>query len=150
MLWIALYLPDLALQIAARSEHECTTKAQRRPLVIQHGPANRPLVFAANTPARSMGIEPAMPVAGAQALINDLLVQTRDPKREDVALHNLALWAGQFTPVPSRRVSRMGGATGLCRLSHYRRVFRVWCSTCPSRCEINGTQAYHRQRVSAG
>ncbi len=98
MLWIALYLPDLSLQIAARSEPQSVTKASRCPLVIQHGPTNRPLVFAANAAARAMGIETAMPVAGAQALVNDLLVLTRHPQQEDAALHNLALWAGQFTP----------------------------------------------------
>src|SRR5436309_10439982 len=94
MLWIALYLPDLSLQLAVRAGQGHTT-----PLVIFDGPANRPCIFAANAVARDAGIVSAMPLAAARALVTDVLCLARDPKKEEAALANLAGWATQFTPM---------------------------------------------------
>jgi protein ImuB len=96
MLWIALYLPDLSLQLAARA-----TAAPVAPLVIFEGAAQRPLVFAANPAAREHGVHAGMPLAAARALVTDLQVLPREVTREDAALSNLAAWATQFTPTVS-------------------------------------------------
>jgi protein ImuB len=92
MLWIALYLPELSLQIAARG-------LQRdRAIVIKDGPVNRPIVAAANEIAKSLGIQICVPVAAAEALASNLLVVARNKDNETHALERLAAWALQFTP----------------------------------------------------
>lgn len=93
MLWIALSLPELPLQLAQRSAPALTTA-----LVIAEGHATRPLVCCANAAARARGVSAGMPVAAARALAGELTVLPRDTKAEAQALHNLACWAGQFTP----------------------------------------------------
>lgn len=93
MLWIALSLPELPLQLAQRSTTELGN-----PLVIAEGPTTRPLVCCANTAAMERGIMAGMPVAAARALAGELTVVPRDMAAEAQALHNLACWAGQFTP----------------------------------------------------
>ncbi len=92
MLWIALYLPELSLQIAARGMRE------DRVIVIKDGPANRPIVAAANDLAKSLGIQIGVPVAAAEALASNLLVVARNKDNETHALERLAAWALQFTP----------------------------------------------------
>ena len=92
MLWIALYLPELSLQVAARGLQ------QNRAIVIKDGPANRPIVIAANDIALSLGVQPGAPVAAAEALASDLLVVARNKDNEAHALERLAAWALQFTP----------------------------------------------------
>lgn len=92
MLWIALFLPVLPLQLAQRGT------ATSGPLIIAEGPATRPLVCCANELAHDRGVEPGMPVAAARALAGELCLVQRDPGAETQALHNLACWAGQFTP----------------------------------------------------
>lgn len=93
MLWIALSLPELPLQLAQRSAPELSA-----PLVIAEGPTTRPLVCCANTAAQERGVTSGMPVAAARALTGELTVLPRDVAAEAQALHNLACWAGQFTP----------------------------------------------------
>jgi protein ImuB len=92
MLWIALYLPDLPLQLAQRAS------PTPRPCVIADGPALRPLVHCANLAARERGVTQDMPVAAARALAGELLVLPREETSEAQALHNLGCWASQFTP----------------------------------------------------
>ena len=92
MLWIALYLPELSLQIAARGMRE------DRAIVIKEGPANRPIVVAVNEIAKSLGIQIGVPVAAAEALVSNLLVVARNKDNETHALERLAAWALQFTP----------------------------------------------------
>ena len=92
MLWIALYLPELSLQIATRG------MTQNRAIVIKDGPANRPIVIAANDIARSLGIQLGAPVAAAEALASNLLVVARNKDNEARALERLAAWALQFMP----------------------------------------------------
>ena len=92
MLWIALYLPELSLQIATRG------MTQNRAIVIKDGPANRPIVIAANDIARSLGVQLGAPVAAAEALASNLLVVARNKDNEARALERLAAWALQFTP----------------------------------------------------
>ena len=92
MLWIALYLPQLPLQLVER------IGATQSPCVIADGPSLRPLVLCANHSARDRGIKLDMPVAAARALTGELVVLPRDEGAEAQALHNLACWASQFTP----------------------------------------------------
>ena len=93
MLWVALELPSLPLQIAERAG---TTE---QPLVISEGTTQRPLVACANAAAREAGIRVGQAVAAAKALAGDLKVIERDPAVEREALERLAAWAGQFTPM---------------------------------------------------
>lgn len=92
MLWIALYLPQLPLQLVQR------IGAPQHPCVIADGPLLRPLVYCASDSARERGIKLEMPVAAARALAGELAVLPRDIHAEEKALHNLACWASQFTP----------------------------------------------------
>lgn len=92
MLWIALYLPQLALQVSHRG------LLPDLPLVISDGALQRPLVIEANGPAQTCGITLGMPVSAARALATELMVWPRDPDKEEATLHALAAWAGQFTP----------------------------------------------------
>ncbi|HEX4858401.1 MAG TPA: DNA polymerase Y family protein [Usitatibacteraceae bacterium] len=99
MQWIAVFLPDLALQAHHAGALGHLTDV---PLVISEGSATRPVVHAANAAARGAGIHAAMPVAAAQARAQDLIVLPRDPAREDAALERLALWLTQFSPMVCR------------------------------------------------
>ena len=93
MLWIALELPALPLQIVERAG------LSRAPLVIAEGPAQRLAVACANEAARQAGIREGHAVAAAKALASDLRVVERNLEREREALERLAAWAGQFTPM---------------------------------------------------
>ena len=93
MLWVALELPSLPLQIAERAG------ATQQPLVISEGTTQRPVVACANASARDAGIRVGQAVAAAKALAGELKVIERDPAAEREALEHLAAWAGQFTPM---------------------------------------------------
>lgn len=95
MLWIALELPSLPLQIAERAG------ASREPLVISEGTVQRPLVACPNEAARRAGIREGQSVAAAKALAGDLRVLPRDENVERETIERLAAWAGQFTPMVS-------------------------------------------------
>ena len=95
MLWVALELPSLPLQIAERAG------VCRDPLVISEGPAQRPLVSCANEAARRAGIREGQAVAAAKALAVELRAVPRDLDAERETLERLAAWAGQFTPMSS-------------------------------------------------
>jgi protein ImuB len=93
MLWVALELPALPLQIAERAG------ASREPLVVSEGPAARPFVVCANEAAKQAGVREGQAVAAAKALAGDLRIVNRDPLLELEALERLAGWAAQFTPM---------------------------------------------------
>ena len=93
MLWVALELPALPLQIAERAG------ASRDPLVISEGPEQRPIVACANEAAQAAGVREGQAVAAAKALAGALRVLPRDPLAEREALERLASWAAQFTPM---------------------------------------------------
>ena len=93
MLWVALELPALPLQIAERAG------ASRDSLVISEGPEQRPVVVCANEAAVAAGVREGQAVAAAKALAGDLRVLPRNPVAERQALERLAAWAGQFTPM---------------------------------------------------
>ena len=93
MLWVALELPTLPLQICERAG------ACSDPLVIFEGPAQRPVVTCANEAARRAGIREGQAVAAAKALAVELRTVPRDIDSERETLERLAAWAGQFTPM---------------------------------------------------
>jgi protein ImuB len=93
MLWVALELPALPLQIAERAG------ASSDALAISEGPAQRPIVACANAEAKAAGVREGQAVAAAKALAGELRVLARDPAAERETLEGLAAWAGQFTPM---------------------------------------------------
>ena len=95
MLWVALELPALPLQLVERAQ------AAPIPLVIGEGPSQRPVVACANAAARAAGVREGMAVAAAKALAGDLKCVDRDEAAERQSLERLAGWAAQFTPAVS-------------------------------------------------
>ena len=93
MLWVALELPALPLQIVEQGG-VCSTA-----LVISEGPSQRPIVACMNAAAKEAGIREGQAVAAAKALAGDLRVVARDPAVEREAVERLAAWAAQFTPM---------------------------------------------------
>ncbi len=93
MLWVALELPALPLQIVERGG------VSREPLVISEGAAQRPTVACANAAARAAGIREGQAVAAAKALASSLRIVPRDAAVERETLERLAAWAAQFTPM---------------------------------------------------
>jgi protein ImuB len=90
-LWLAIVLPALPLQLAARAVE------QPGPIAIVEGPAQRPQVVFCNDVARAAGIAPGLKLAAAQALARELIAIERKPEVERDALHELACWAYQFS-----------------------------------------------------
>ena len=95
MLWVALEMPALPLQIAERGG------ASAQPTVISEGPLQRPTVCWPNHAARQAGIREGQAVAAAKALAGELRVIERDARAEREALEALAAWALQYTPMVS-------------------------------------------------
>ena len=81
--WVALHFKQLCLEIIERVDD--------RPIAIveQH------CVYASDHPS----IESGLAVATAQALVDNLMTQLREPEREWHAIQQLALWAYTVTPV---------------------------------------------------
>jgi protein ImuB len=104
MLWVALELPSLPLQIVERAG------ATAQPLVVSEGPAQRPLVACVNAAAKEAGIREGQAVAAAKALAGDLRIVPRDPRLEVETLESLAAWAGQFTPMVALDTAGPGDA----------------------------------------
>lgn len=95
VLWLALLLPALPLQLAQRALPPALQATL--PLAIVDGPPQRLQVIHCNAAARASGIAPGMKLAAAQALERRLATQARDTEREARALHELACWATQFS-----------------------------------------------------
>lgn len=95
MLWVALELPALPLQLLER------TRAVSSPLVVTEGPVQRPTVAFANAAARDAGVREGTAVASARTLCDPLSCVARDEAAEREALERLAGWALQFTPAVS-------------------------------------------------
>jgi protein ImuB len=92
MLWIALHLPDLSLQVATRG------LLPQVPVVITEAAANRTLIRAANAIAHAAGIRPGMTAAAARAYADGLVLLPREPAKEREALEKVALCALRYTP----------------------------------------------------
>jgi protein ImuB len=96
-LWLAIVLPALPLQLAARA------LATDAPLAVVEGPAQRLQVACCNEAARRAGIALGHKLAAAQALAGNLIAVERKAERERDALLELAAWAGQFSAAVSVR-----------------------------------------------
>ncbi|MGE5338265.1 MAG: Y-family DNA polymerase [Gemmatimonadota bacterium] len=105
-LWLAIVLPALPLQLAARALE------QPGPLAIVEGPAQRPWIAFCNDDARAAGIAPGLKLAAAQALAAELIAVERKPEVERDALHELACWGYQFSAQISLRHSGLLLETG--------------------------------------
>jgi protein ImuB len=95
MLWVALEMPALPLQLLERASESAP------PLIVSQGPSQRPIVACANAAAQAAGVREGMTVAAAQALAGTLRCVPRDKAAEREALERLAGWAAQFTPAVS-------------------------------------------------
>lgn len=93
MLWLAIHLPRLSLDIVTRGQ-----KTDTGPIVIFARQGNQQYIHSANASARSSGIHAGMTLAAALSLADDLRTYARNPEAEQQALKQLALWAQQFTP----------------------------------------------------
>jgi len=91
MLWLALYFPELPLEVCAQ---RCPPAASLA--LIERG-RHGDRVVRCNTPARAGGVRPGQRLQTALALDAALQVCTRDRGRERQALQELALWALQFS-----------------------------------------------------
>jgi protein ImuB len=88
MLWIAIHLPHLPVELLTRGS------SSPEPLAVADG---RRLVDC-DPKAAARGVRPGMTPSAALALAPSLVVRPRDPAEETEALLGLAGWAAQFTP----------------------------------------------------
>jgi protein ImuB len=114
MLWVAVLLPSLPLEVYARA---WPAAAHARAFVVDSG-GRDPRIVAGNAVAIDAGVRPGMPLAAALALAPDLVRQPRDVDGETQALEQLATFALRFTPttclVPSAAfVAEIGGSLRL-------------------------------------
>lgn len=84
MLWLALRLPLLPLEVFPQQPSPSATIARER-------------IVACDPLAVAGGVLPGMRLADAWALLPELVVQERDAERERRRLETLACWAGGFT-----------------------------------------------------
>jgi len=101
MLWLALHLPQLALDLARHA-----APAETRALAISAGAAQRLWVYAANAEARALGVQAGQKLTAAQAICPDLRIVRRSRVREHQALGQLAACLYRI----SAEVSVGGGA----------------------------------------
>lgn len=95
MLWLALHLPQLPLEVH--------TRASDRPLpaVVAATIGNQSQVMNVNTHAERSGIYPGMALAAAHALTAGLYVCPRDQAAEIAALEHIATLAITYSPIVS-------------------------------------------------
>lgn len=92
MLWLAILVPDLPLQVFTRGlTHTDTPFA----VVDRMGAAR---ILCANAAALALGVQTGQPLSTAQAVAPALQLQPRQPEREAALLGEIACWAGRFTP----------------------------------------------------
>jgi protein ImuB len=89
VLWLALVLPELPLQVFIRG-----LAAPGLLAITEKTPRAR--IIAATPGARKQGIQPGQGVASALAMLPTLRLVARTPEREVALLKELAAWAGAF------------------------------------------------------
>ncbi len=92
MLWLAIFVPALPLQVFTRAQVEVDL-----PLAVLDASA-RARILLANDVACAQGVHAGQAVAAAQAIAPALHLQLRQPEREAALLAEIACWAGCFTP----------------------------------------------------
>ncbi|GHD66004.1 Y-family DNA polymerase [Jeongeupia chitinilytica] len=108
MLWLALYLPTLPLDVCP------ATETPPRPRLVVESAGRLERVVVADALAQSLGIRAGIRLSAALALANELSVHRRRPQAEAEALQALACWAQQFTPTvvvvgPAMLLLEIGG-----------------------------------------
>lgn len=94
MLWLALHLPHLPLEVFTRgmpsNTHAIaiTSSAETNAAVT---------VIAANRPAQTRGVRAGMSASAACALVSGLHTIARDAAKEHASLARIAAWSLQFT-----------------------------------------------------
>jgi len=91
MLWLALYFPQLPLEVFVRG------RQQAGALAVVEPAGGREQVSRCNGAAQAYGVRPGLALPAALALCAGLAVQRRDRARERRALDELALWAYQLS-----------------------------------------------------
>ncbi|MFU2488889.1 Y-family DNA polymerase [Thauera sp. WH-1] len=91
MLWLAILLPALPLQVFTRGARADTA------IAVTAAPAQA-CILAASPFATAAGVRPGQRSASALALLPELQLHARAPEREARALHEIASWAARFTP----------------------------------------------------
>jgi len=91
MLWIALHLPDLPLQVFTRGVADPGVLA-----VVDHRP--RQHLVAVSPAALALGVEPGSNVAGALSVAPGLELLERKHALEQETLQSFATWAYRFSP----------------------------------------------------
>jgi protein ImuB len=119
MLWLALHLPLLPIEVFLRGHADTPDDS---------GPAVPPFAVAEGHPPRRIllpdrkalhsGVQAGMGVSAAYGMAPDLLVRSRDAVQETAALEALALWSEQFTPIvhvaePDALLLEIGGCLRL-------------------------------------
>ncbi len=94
-LWLAIFLPDLALDVRLRG------RSANRPQAVIDTNGSTPRIVSADARAVRGGVMSGMTLAAAWALLPNLEVHERDAVRERQALQRLAIRAGRFTPAVS-------------------------------------------------
>lgn len=93
-LWLALRLPSLPLESAARLGNQEYTHDTEQAVVVTH----QQRVFQANRAAQTLGITEAMPTLQAQQLAPNLVRLPRQIAQEKNALERLSVDLYQFSP----------------------------------------------------
>jgi protein ImuB len=92
MLWLAIKLPHLALDLLTRSQ-----VTPRTPIALSDTIERRDWIVDCNPAALAAGIKPGMPTTAALGLLGELQVVTRDLQAEQQALQRLAAWCYQYS-----------------------------------------------------
>jgi protein ImuB len=95
MLWLALHLPRLPLEVHTRGSAQPAPSAVTE---LQRGSAH---VLVADARAAQAGAYPGLALSAAHALIATLKAYERDPKKESAALEALAALCFKYTPTVS-------------------------------------------------
>ncbi len=90
-LWIGAYFPNLALEALGST-------SRLKPLAAAELQGRAQCIVAANEEAARAGVRGGMSVSAALALVPQLMVESRDPRRERALLERLATLAQRFTP----------------------------------------------------
>ena len=91
MLWLALLLPGLPLEIHARSTGADT------PLAVAEESGSGQKLIQCDSRASALGVRPGMSAASAWGLCATLKILPRNSTAERNALEHIAAWATQFT-----------------------------------------------------
>ena len=94
MLWLALHLPYLPLEVFTRGG---VAPSAAPLLAITSAPGNQAEIIVVSVDAHRLGVRPGLSVSAACALAPALHLQARDLQREHSTLSRIAAWALQYT-----------------------------------------------------